>query len=245
MRLRHVSIPGLSSYTTIGDLQSRLVTRFQAQRANAAHSNPLPPTILTCQFHPTYTAGLRTKLSPADISRLEALGAHVAYTSRGGQLTFHGPGQLVAYPVLDIRAHGLTTACYVRALEDAGIAVCARYGVQARTTENVGVWVRRRGDDGQEEERKIMAVGVRLRRYVASHGVGLNVGTDLRWFEQIVACGLEDKRATSLDAEGVKGLSVDEVGKVFVQEMAKQLNGVEGVDEFAVEELKAELDIMR
>jgi lipoyl(octanoyl) transferase len=134
----------------------------------------------------------------------------------------------------------------VRALEDAGIAVCAKYGVKAATTENVGVWVpRRQENSGEVEERKIMAVGVRLRRFVASHGVGLNVSTELRWFDHIVACGLEDKRATSLEEEGVKGLSVEEVGKVFVQEIADKLNGMDGVDEFPVEDLRAELGITR
>jgi lipoyl(octanoyl) transferase 2 len=188
---------------------------------------------------------LRTKLSTTDISRLSELGAHVEHTSRGGQLTFHGPGQLVAYPIVDIRAHGLSTTCYVRVLEDAGIAVCAKYGVKAVTAENVGVWVPRLREEAGEEERKIMAVGVRLRRFVASHGVGLNVSTELRWFDHIVACGLEDKRATSLEEEGVKGLSVEEVGKVFVQEMADKLNGVDGVDEFLVEDLRAELGSTR
>ena len=99
---------------------------------------------------------------------------------------------------------------------------CARYGVETRRTENPGVWF--------DEERKICAVGVHLRRNVSSHGIGLNVCTDLGWLDRIVGCGLEDKRATSLKAVGVEGRSVEEVGRVFVEVMAEELMGVSGVD---------------
>lgn len=99
---------------------------------------------------------------------------------------------------------------------------CARYGVETRRTENPGVWF--------DEERKICAVGVHLRRNVSSHGIGLNVCTDLGWLDRIVGCGLEDKRATSLEAVGVEGRSVEEVGRVFVEVMAEELMGVSGVD---------------
>lgn len=98
---------------------------------------------------------------------------------------------------------------------------CERYGVATRRTENPGVWY--------DEDRKICAVGVHLRRNVSSHGVGLNVGTDLGWLDRIVACGMEDKRATSLEAVGVSGKSVEEVGRVFVEILAGELEGVDGV----------------
>lgn len=99
---------------------------------------------------------------------------------------------------------------------------CARYGVETRRTDNPGVWY--------DEERKICAVGVHLRRNVSSHGVGLNVHTDLGWLDRIVGCGLEGKRATSLEAVGVEGRSVEEVGRVFVEVLAEELGGVDGVE---------------
>jgi lipoate-protein ligase B len=243
MKLRHISIPGLSHYSSIGHLQSSLISSFLAHkhllRSNASTTaQPPAPTIITSEMHPVYTAGLRERTPPETIARLKSLGAEFQSTSRGGQLTFHGPGQLVAYPILDLKRHGLSTPCYVHALEDASIAVCKRYGIEGKRTENVGVWV---GEEG--EERKIAAVGVRLRRFVSGHGMGFNVSTDLGWFGEIVACGLADRSATSLVEEGVKGVGVGEVGRVFVEEMARRLKGVDGVVEMSVEELREELDI--
>ena len=106
---------------------------------------------------------------------------------------------------------------------------CARYGVDTRRTEHPGVWV--------DEDRKVCAVGVHLRRNVSSHGIGLNVSTDLGWLDRIVGCGLEDKRATSLEAvlgTEVKG-GVEEVARVFVEEIAKELKNVESVESIGEE----------
>lgn len=141
---------------------------------------------------------------------------------RGGQTTFHGPGQLVAYAVVDLKRHGVSPRGYVRLLEEAVVGTCARYGIRGFTTGNPGVWT--------SETRKIAAVGVHLRRNVTSHGVGVNVGTELWWFGRIVACGLEGMEATSFEREGVSGVSVGEVAGVFVEEFAGRL-GVEGVYE--------------
>jgi len=158
-------------------------------------------------------------------------------------VTFHGPGQLVAYPILNLRRHGLGARTYVCTLEKAVIETLAEFGVEGKRTENVGVWVGGRRD-AEEEERKIAAVGVRLRRFVASHGVAVNVSTDLKWFDKIVACGLEGMKSTSLEQEGVKDVKVEDVGKVFVRNMAEMLKGVDGIEEVQpedVEEWKDEL----
>lgn len=117
-------------------------------------------------------------------------------------------------------------------LEKSLIATCARYGIKAMTTEHTGVWTT--PDD------KIAAIGVHMRRNVTSHGVGLNVSTDLWWFDRIVACGLEGKRTTSFEKEGLRGKSVEEVGKVFVGEFGKRI-GAEGVEERDAEEYMDEL----
>lgn len=120
------------------------------------------------------------------------------------------------------------------------IETCAAYGVRARTTGDVGVWVTREADG---VERKICAVGVHLRRFVSSHGIGLNVSTEMKWFERIVACGLEGRETTSLLQEGVEGLNVDDVGRVFVEKIGARLSGVDGVEyeEKDAEELLREI----
>jgi lipoate-protein ligase B len=149
---------------------------------------------------------------------------------RGGQTTFHGPGQLVAYPIVDLRTHKLSPRCYVAMLEKSLIATCARYGVKAMTTENTGVWT--------SDDDKIAAIGVHMRRNITSHGIGLNVNTDLWWFDRIVACGLEGKRATSFLKQGVEGENVEGVGKNFVEEVAERLEGVEGVEKVKNDEIE-------
>lgn len=149
--------------------------------------------------------------------------AEVYEALRGGQTTYHGPGQLTAYPILDLRRHNLNTRSYICLLEKSLIAVCGQHGVNAMTTENTGVWV--------SEDKKIAAVGVHLRRFVSSHGVGLNVRREVDWgFGRIVACGLEGKITTSLEGEGAWGLKVEDIGHDFVKEMEKRLEDVEGIE---------------
>jgi lipoate-protein ligase B len=226
MKLQHLRLPNLTRYQHASHLQDILVRRQLAHKAAPTTTSAPLPVLITAQFHPVYTAGRREAgtLSAADEEYLRRGGAaDFFYTQRGGQTTFHGPGQLVAYPVIDLRRHGITPRCYVHMLEQVLIATCGAYGVPAMRTENTGVWT--------TPDRKIAAIGVHLRRFVTSHGIALNVSTDLDWFNRIVACGLEDKGATTLAAEGVEDVSVKDVEKVFVDELAKHLKGIDGVDE--------------
>lgn len=187
--------------------------------SKASESLPAPdPTIITAQFNPVYTCG-RREIGTVSAEQQEYLRANstaeFVEAMRGGQTTFHGPGQLVAYPIIDLRRHKLTPRSYVCVLEKALIATCNRYGIKAMATEHTGVWT--------TPEDKIAAIGVHMRRNITSHGIGLNVNTDLWWFNRIVACGLEGKKATSFENEGVVGKSVEEVTDVFVKEFAKKL----------------------
>ncbi|CAI6335935.1 unnamed protein product [Periconia digitata] len=220
--LLHLHFQNPVPYLTAASLQESLVTRFLRSKPPSTLTAP-PPHILTAEFNPVYTCGRREigTVSAKQQEFLKASGrADFVEALRGGQTTFHGPGQLVAYPIIDLKAHRLTPRDYVCVLEKSLIATCARYGIKAMTTEHTGVWTT--PDD------KIAAVGVHMRRNITSHGVGLNVGTDLWWFDRIVACGLEGKRTTSFEREGVVGNGVREVGEVFVEEVAKRL-GVEEV----------------
>ncbi|KAF2103998.1 lipoate-protein ligase-like protein B [Rhizodiscina lignyota] len=221
MRLRHISLPGLVSYSHAADIQQRIVRTFLSHKANPSTKAP-DPVIITAQFNPVYTCGRREigTVTAEQQDFLRAGGkAEFFEALRGGQTTFHGPGQLVAYPIVDLRRHGLTPRTYVCLLEKTLIATCARYDIKAMTTENTGVWT--------TPEKKIAAIGVHLRRNITSHGIGLNVNTDLWWFNRIVACGLEGKKTTTFAEEGVEGKSVEEVGRVFTEELAGRIDAVE------------------
>lgn len=132
-------------------------------------------------------------------------------TDRGGEVTYHGPGQLVAYPLVDLAPDRQDVRKWVRGLEEVMIRTCASYGIATeRLPEHPGVWVR-----DARGERKIGAVGVHLSRWISTHGVALNVNTDLSYFSLIVPCGIRDKGVTSLAAEGAEPARVEDVGRRF------------------------------
>ncbi|OQD77159.1 hypothetical protein PENDEC_c003G06934 [Penicillium decumbens] len=210
--------------------------------APKSHAPPPDPTIITFTPNPVYTTGRRDlppsntcppsaslSLPPAlePIRSLLTPGpngpkAEYAPTLRGGQTTYHGPGQMVAYTILDLKRLGLTPRCHIRVLENSVIDLLKTYGVDGFVTEDPGVWV---NDPNDQTAKKITAVGVHLRRNISSFGIGLNVTNEPMWFfRQIVACGLEGKEATSLEGVGVKGVGVDEVASGFVEQFVKRVN---------------------
>lgn len=173
---------------------------------------------------------------------LEREGVAVEETDRGGDVTYHGPGQLVVYPILDLNAFSLRLHEYMRLLEDAVIEVCRGYGVAAhRDVCATGVWVggdlendenilaREAGANGQACEvpktgRKICAMGVRVRRWVSLHGLALNVTTNLRHFDLIVPCGLVGRSVTSLEAEMGKDVPpMEDVKRRVTEELVMRL----------------------
>ncbi|KAF1942155.1 lipoyltransferase [Clathrospora elynae] len=231
-KLLHMHLPGIVPYATAARLQESLVSRFLASKPPSNTPAP-PPHIITAQFQPVYTCGRREvgNVSAEQQDYLRANGrADFVEAMRGGQTTFHGPGQLVAYPIIDLRTHKLTPRAYVCLLEKSLIATCARYGIKAMTTEHTGVWT--------SPDDKIAAIGVHMRRNITSHGIGLNVNTDLWWFDRIVACGLQGKRTTSFAREKVEGKTVNAAGRDFVQEIAERLQGVEGIERVSEEEVE-------
>ncbi|MCJ1287341.1 hypothetical protein MMC26_006690 [Xylographa opegraphella] len=236
MHLRHLHLSSITPYSHASHLQAILVRRHLDHKALTLPLRPSapvpPPTLLTFQAHPTYTCGRREipTITQEQITYLRAGGTAEFHPAlRGGQTTYHGPGQLTGYVILSLEAHGLKPATFVRFLETSVIDTCKRYGVTGFTTENPGVWT--------SQEDKIASVGIHLRRNVASHGVGLNVTMDLKWFDRIVACGLVGKRATSLQKEGVAGVSVEDVAEVLAQCMAEGLENVEAVENIIEEEV--------
>lgn len=158
-------------------------------------SGRIPDTLLLLQHPPVITLGVRGDGGRANIvassSRLGELGIEVSETGRGGDVTFHGPGQVVGYPILDLRPDRCDVHRYVRDLEEVMIRTCATYGVHAGRIANLtGAWV------GEE---KIGAIGVRISRWVTSHGFAFNVSTNLDDFALIVPCGIAHHGVTSLE----------------------------------------------
>ena len=175
------------------------------QRIAAAVRNGGEPALILLQHPPTYTLGARGNAEHLLLSQEAYLskGAEVHRTDRGGDVTFHGPGQIVGYPIVDIRRRGSGAVSYVRALEGVLIEVLARFGVAAaRSERNAGVWT---GDA------KIAAIGVRISRGVTTHGFALNVNTDLSYFEHIIPCGLTDAKVTSLREQTGEEFDLEDV----------------------------------
>ncbi|KAF7657590.1 hypothetical protein LDENG_00024770 [Lucifuga dentata] len=186
---------GLVSYQEALRLQQDYVSRHRTDRG-PAHA------LLLCEHLPVYTTGIRQKPYPPHLlDHLSLLGAEVHRTNRGGLITFHGPGQLVCYPILHLASFKKSVRWYVGELEKTIISVCRRFGITASTSPHTGVWV---GDN------KICAIGIHCGRYITSHGLALNCNTDLSWFSYIVPCGIEGKGVTSLSAELQRDVSTEE-----------------------------------
>lgn len=160
-------------------------------------------TVLLCEHEDVYTAGRRTARADRPVD-----GTPVVDVDRGGRITWHGPGQLVGYPIVRL-AEPVDVVAYVRALEEALIRVCADLGLHAvRVEGRSGVWF---AADETRRERKVAAIGVRVARGVTMHGFALNCEPDLRAFERIVPCGIPDADVTSLSAEAGRPVTIAEV----------------------------------
>jgi lipoyl(octanoyl) transferase len=198
---------GLMSYADALALQRELVEERRAAR--------IPDTLLLLEHPPVITLGVKARgtMTNVVVSReeLEARGVELFETGRGGDVTYHGPGQLVGYPILDLRPDRCDVHRYVRDLEEVLIRVAGDYGFAAtRVPGFSGAWVTAR--EPEPEPEKLAAIGVRISRWITSHGFALNVNTDLSYFDLIVPCGIADKGVTSLAClRGGRPVSMAEV----------------------------------
>src|SRR5215470_15790074 len=181
---------GLIGYADASSLQSRLVA---ARKAGA-----IEDVLLLCEHAHVITLGRNGKLEHLLASErvLQQKGVEFHSTDRGGDITYHGPGQIVGYPILNLAAIRRDVGWYVRMLEETMIRAAADFGiVAARIAGKTGIWVAA----PNSTEEKLGAIGVHLSRWVTSHGFAYNVSTDLRYFDLIVPCGIADRKATSLE----------------------------------------------
>lgn len=204
---------GRIGYAAASDLQRRLVA---ARKAGA-----VPDVLLLCEHPHVITLGRNGKREHLRASDhlLRQMGVEYHPTDRGGDITYHGPGQVVAYPILNLAAIRRDVVWYVRQLEEAMIRATADFGVTARRAAGkTGVWV-----DTPAGEEKLAAIGVHISRWVTSHGLAYNVSTDLRFFELIVPCGIADRRPTSLERLLGRAVETAEVGQRITAHLGEVL----------------------
>lgn len=212
----------------LGTVPYREALELQRSLVEQRKRGEIPDTLLLLQHPHVLTLGVRGDGGRGHIlvssERLATLGVDVFETGRGGDVTYHGPGQLVAYPIIDLDPDRRDVHKYVRDLEAVMIDVCSAFGVRAgRIAGKSGAWVRVPGMPGTDPAgppAKIGALGVRISRWVTSHGIALNVWTDLEYFQLIVPCGIAEYGVTSLERETGVHFPLDRIEARFVQSFA-------------------------
>lgn len=201
---------GLIDYQKAWEIQEDLFNRLVAHKMNPGKEPP-PQYLLFCEHPHVYTLGKSGDVQNLLIREdfLERIGATFYKTNRGGDITYHGPGQIVGYPILDLERVGIGLKKYIFLLEEAIIRLLAAYGLNAMRMEGAtGVWL---DADHPAKARKICAIGVRSGRHVTMHGFALNVNTDLEYFTHINPCGFDTRGVTSMEKELGVRMSVESV----------------------------------
>jgi lipoyl(octanoyl) transferase len=222
---------GLIDYATAWDLQTRLF-KETIERKIANRSLPENEQLLTedhllfCEHKHVYTLGKSGKQSHLLLNEqgLRERGVQFFPIDRGGDITYHGPGQIVGYPIFDLDHHFTDIHRYLRTLEEAIIGTLEAYGIKAGRIEGLtGVWL---DWNDPAKARKICAFGIRASRWVTMHGFAFNVNTDLSYFQNIVPCGITDKGVTSMAAELGGVVDIEEVEKRLLLEIADLFDSV-------------------
>ena len=200
---------GHASYQPVWDLQKsiqqRLIDEKRAEQKGKFNGKRLDDILLFVEHPHIYTLGKSGSEENMlrSMMELQQLEAEFLKIDRGGDITYHGPGQIVGYPIMDLDRHFTDVHKYLRFLEEVMIRVCADYGFEAHRIEGqTGVWV---------DNEKICAMGIRCSRWVTMHGFALNINTDLRYFNNIIPCGIDDKSVTSLQELSGKEIDAEEV----------------------------------
>ena len=218
----HYTNLGLVDYKEAWDLQESLFAEtiaLKIARRNGETEEPTKNRILFCQHPHVYTLGKSGNENHFLLNE-KTLALHNATyykINRGGDITYHGPGQLVVYPILDLDYFFSDIHKYLRYLEEAVIQTIATYGVVGERMDGLtGVWI----EPNTPRERKICAFGVKCSRWVTMHGIGFNINTDLTYFNHIIPCGIEDKSVTSLQKELGRPVDFEEVSAILKEKLA-------------------------
>lgn len=204
---------GERSYKEVLSLQEAIFNQLVREKKSGESTSPM--RLILCQHKPVYTLGKHGDKSNLLPHALES-GAEFVHTDRGGDITFHGPGQLVGYPILDLERLNIGLAKYIERLEETVIRVVSAYGLKGeRFSGASGVWL---DPDDPVKIRKICALGIRSSRWVTMHGFAFNINTDLSWFDYINPCGFNDKKVTSLQKERGTEQDFGEVRRAFTRE---------------------------
>ena len=208
---------GVIDYKSAWDYQEKLLQQNVAVKT-AIRNNPGQASkldtlhyFLLCEHSPVYTLGKSGDMKNILMSDEELQAAKIQFfkTNRGGDITFHGPQQIVGYPILDLEKIYTDIGKYLRNLEEVVILCLEDYGIKAgRSLGETGVWI---DADIKGSERKICAIGVRCSRWITMHGFALNVNTDLDYFKNIIPCGIENKQVTSIEKELGRKIDFEEV----------------------------------
>ncbi len=216
---------GLRDYREVWEMQEATLEKVKKQKLQGEETSNY---LFFVEHLPVYTLGRSGKEANmlAGALQLKAKKAELIRVDRGGDITFHGPGQLVVYPVLDLENFGWGVKEYVKRLEEVVMRTLASYGIESgRVAGATGVWL----EQGTSRERKICAIGVRCSRYITMHGFALNINTDLDYFNLIHPCGFVDKGVTSMqqelkreiEPEGVKQQVLKQFSVIFGMKFKK------------------------
>lgn len=215
---------GLIDYKKAWDLQETLFNisiQDKIKIRNGEENISIKNYILFCEHEHVFTLGKSGSIANLLLDEAGLEKEHATYykINRGGDITYHGPGQIVVYPIFDLDQFFTDIHKYMRFLEEAVIQTLQEFGIEAgRVPGLTGVWI----EGETERARKICAMGVKSSRWVTMHGIGFNVNSDLSYFSHIIPCGIDDKAVTSMQQELGKPLSMSEVTKVLKQKLADQ-----------------------
>jgi len=211
---------GTMGYRECWELQQRL---FEEAIAHKAAGEEPEQRLLLVEHPPVYTLGKSGKESNLLVAEefLKSIGAEFFHIDRGGDITYHGPGQIVGYPILDLSQLGIGLKGYIDAIEGAVIETMAEWGIECQRVAGAsGVWI----VEPHKPMRKICAVGVKSSRWVTMHGFALNVNTELRYFDYINPCGFTDRLATSMERELGRKIEMSEVKERLLVHIAQKLD---------------------
>ena len=217
---------GFIDYQEAWDLQEAILklkvdTKLAERELPIEAKSVISNELIFCQHPHVYTLGKSGSLDNLLLNEEELNKAEATFykINRGGDITYHGPGQLVAYPILDLEQFFTDIHKYLRFLEEAVINTIAHYGIKGGRYEGyTGVWI----DADKDSARKICAMGVRCSRWITMHGLALNVNTNLAYFKNIVPCGIDDKDVTSIAREIGHEVDFKDVSNILKNEIAKQ-----------------------